>query len=155
MNGNFRPVLADSPAFGLEATIAPGRVQAALRRTGGAIALGVKFREMLPDNLLRRVALDALRAGVPRGHQPMGIEHVDCVVDDAVHQQSKLRFALVDRRELAQARFTLSVRGFCFFAVRDIGPLDKDATDAALAIQDRLIDEVDPASARRAVTGGE
>src|SRR5438270_8975680 len=42
---------------------------------------------MLTDNLLRQEALDPLCASVPAGHVPVGVEHVDRVVDDRLHEQ--------------------------------------------------------------------
>src|SRR5678815_971669 len=37
-----------------------------------------------------RIALDALSAGVPGADVTLGTQHVDRVVDDALHEQSKL-----------------------------------------------------------------
>ena len=59
---------------------------------------------MLADNLFRRVAFDSLRAGIPVGHSAVGVEHVDCIIGDALDQdpetplrieQSLLRVALL------------------------------------------------------------
>ncbi len=44
---------------------------------------------MLAHDLVRAVALDAFRAGVPTDDMPLGIEHDDGIVLDAVHQQAE------------------------------------------------------------------
>ena len=88
-------VLADAPAFFLEPSFALGGLKRLLRLAGCAILLGIELREVLADNLVREIAFDPLRAGIPVGHAAFGVEHVDGVVGDALHQQPELllRFA--------------------------------------------------------------
>ncbi|HET8584985.1 MAG TPA: hypothetical protein VFM89_04535, partial [Casimicrobiaceae bacterium] len=59
--------------------------------------LRVEDREMLADDLVRRITADALRAGVPRDDAAVGIEHEDRVVDDAVDEQPESFFAFCQR----------------------------------------------------------
>ena len=90
-------VLAHAPAFLLEAALAPGGVERLLRLAVAAVLLGVELREVAADDLVRQVALDPLRAGIPVGHAAFGVEHVDRVVGDALHQQAELLLALPQR----------------------------------------------------------
>ena len=46
----------------------------------------VKHPEMLTDDLIGGISLDALRAGVPVGDDPVWIEHVNGVIDDTLYQ---------------------------------------------------------------------
>jgi hypothetical protein len=43
---------------------------------------------MLTDDLFGGVAFEALRARIPVGYDPVGIEHVDGIVRDRVDQQA-------------------------------------------------------------------
>src|SRR6185503_282487 len=58
-------VLAHPPALGLVAADLRGGVERARRQPGGAVALGIEAREVLADDLLAGIALDAPRPGVP------------------------------------------------------------------------------------------
>ena len=62
-----------------------------------AVGVGVKAREMVPDDLGRKVTLDALRAGIPVGHDAVRIEHIERVVDHAVDEQPELAFVVGKR----------------------------------------------------------
>src|SRR6202022_3550407 len=59
----FRTVLAIAPSFLFETALPQGRVQANLRDAGCGILRAVELGEMLSDDFLRRVTLDALGAG--------------------------------------------------------------------------------------------
>ena len=52
---------------------------------------------MLADDLLVRVALEALRASVPARDPTLRIEHVDGVVLDALNQQAEALLTLIER----------------------------------------------------------
>src|SRR6185295_10506352 len=58
-------VLADTPAFGFESPLAGGYSQGAPRHVGGAIFGSEEARKMLADDLVGRIALEALGAGIP------------------------------------------------------------------------------------------
>src|SRR4051812_44339836 len=45
---------------------------------------------MFADNLVRPVALDSLSPGIPVRDDSAGVEHVDGVIGDALHQQLEL-----------------------------------------------------------------
>src|SRR5205814_4104532 len=47
----------------------------------------IELREMLPDDLLSRVLLQPLRAGVPGCNASLRVEHEDGVVLHALHKQ--------------------------------------------------------------------
>jgi hypothetical protein len=49
------------------------------------------------DNFVRQVAFDPLRTEIPVGHPAFGVEQVDGVVGDALHEQPELLFALLER----------------------------------------------------------
>src|ERR1700674_5343447 len=52
---------------------------------------------MLPNDFFRKIAFDALPSSVPVGNNAIGIEHVERIVGDAVHQQPKMPLALSQR----------------------------------------------------------
>ena len=47
---------------------------------------------MLTDDLVTGVALEALRARVPTGHDPLRVEHVDGVIGDRLDQKLEALF---------------------------------------------------------------
>src|SRR6267142_4803153 len=77
-------VLADAPAFGLVPAFAACDVERARRCSGLPILLGIKTAEVLADDLVGGVTLDALRARIPVGDDAARVEHVDGVIDEAV-----------------------------------------------------------------------
>ena len=95
-----RAVLAHAPAFGLEPSLARGGLERAARHARCPVLLGVEAREMLADDLVGAVALDALGAGIPVRDLALRVEHVDRVVGDALHQQAEplLAFAAAPPR---------------------------------------------------------
>ena len=64
--------------------------QIALRLTAGNILRGIEAGKVLPDDFLRRVALDFLCPWVPRHHVAVRVEHVDRVFFHAIHQNVEL-----------------------------------------------------------------
>jgi hypothetical protein len=90
-------VLLHPPALGLAA---PGLPREGELLPGPArlqVLRDVEAREVLADDLAARIALDALRAGVPAGDDALGIEHVDGVVGHAFDQQAEALLALAQR----------------------------------------------------------
>ena len=90
-------VFAYPPALVLEAPLTGGDLQLLCAAAGG---LGrVEAREMLSDDLVGAVALDALGADVPGADAAVHVQHEDGVVLDALHQETKalgvLRVALL------------------------------------------------------------
>src|SRR5208337_4527644 len=90
-------VLTHAPSLGLIPAIAGGAFERLLRRVRSAVLLGVEPREVLSDDLLGAVALDALCAPVPVGDDAIGIDHVDGIVGDAVDQHAIALLALAQR----------------------------------------------------------
>jgi len=79
-------ILAHPPAFGREFAVAQCHFQHSLRHAVAPIAVRVEAREMLADNLLGQVALDAPRAGIPIDDVPLGIEHENRIIGHRLHQ---------------------------------------------------------------------
>ena len=52
---------------------------------------------MFANDLRRSIALDALRAGVPRLHPSIGVQHEDRVVLYGLHKQLQLLLTVVQR----------------------------------------------------------
>jgi hypothetical protein len=81
INDDCRPepgaVLTDSPTLGLEFALSPGGRQCPRRKPGLLVLLGIKPREVLADNFVRKVSLETLRTGVPTGNYAVGVQHVD------------------------------------------------------------------------------
>jgi len=88
------PILAEPPSLPLEMPPVAGGIQRVLGQTGVYILRDMKTRQMLADDLLGAVALEALRAGVPTGDPPRQIQHEDGVISDPFHQQPEAPFAL-------------------------------------------------------------
>ena len=85
-----RAVLAQPPALQLVFADIGGLGEGACRNAGGAVGLGIEAREMLADDLLALIALDALRAGIPAHDIAARIDHEDCVVGHRVDQQGQM-----------------------------------------------------------------
>src|SRR5882672_2493689 len=88
-----RPVLADAPAFFLVAAGFLGDPQRAQRLAVGAVGFGVEAGEVPAEDLLGRIALDALAADIPAGDDPGRIEHIKGVVGDILDQKPETAFA--------------------------------------------------------------
>jgi hypothetical protein len=84
-------VLAHAPAFGLEFACARSRLQRPLGQAGLAIDILVKALEVLSQDLGRRVALEALGAGIPADDVAARIEHVNGVVGHGLNEELKTR----------------------------------------------------------------
>src|SRR6185312_321889 len=101
-----RAVLAHAPRLFFVAAGFARQLQLAHALAGGLVLLGVQDRQVAADDLGRLIADDALGAGVPRRHVPVGVEHEDGVVADAVDEQAQAQLAtaqlLLDAAALAQ-----------------------------------------------------
>ncbi len=97
MGPEERAVLSDPPCFILKAPGCDRGLQAALRLASRLILLAIEAREMLTDDLVRPIALDALRAGIPARDMARRVEHVDRIVRDALDQQLELLLAAPQR----------------------------------------------------------
>ena len=82
-----RAVLADAPAFLFVAALFLGNAQRAGWLAVGAVGIGVEAGEVLPDDLLWRIALDPLTADIPAGHDAGRVQHVERIVDDALRPE--------------------------------------------------------------------
>src|SRR5262249_11138239 len=82
----LRAVLANSNAFVLEASFPRGHFELLVDLALSDVLFGVEGRQVSPDDLVRRVPLDALGAHVPRGDMTARVEQVDRVVLDALDQ---------------------------------------------------------------------
>ncbi|MNT41480.1 hypothetical protein D3C72_1778400 [compost metagenome] len=60
--------------------------QALLRQAAGLVVRAVEAREVPAHDFFLRIALGALRAGVPVGDRAIGMQHVDGIVDDTLHK---------------------------------------------------------------------
>ena len=83
-----RSVLADTPAFRLKFSFTLRGCQGARRQAKFSIFIGVKARKVLADNFMRRVALEPLRARIPRRHNSLGVQQKDCVIRHCLYQQA-------------------------------------------------------------------
>src|SRR5579862_430439 len=73
-------VFADAPSFLFVASVAQRPEELVLGVTGGSFLLRIEDPEVLPDDFVRAVTLDPLRADVPAHDMTVGIEHEDGVV---------------------------------------------------------------------------
>ncbi|MNL46710.1 hypothetical protein D3C87_1694480 [compost metagenome] len=81
-----RAVLAYPPPFSFEAALFAGGGQSALRQARRLVFFAVEAGKVLADYFFLRIALGALRPGVPVGDGAVRMQHVDGVVDDALHK---------------------------------------------------------------------
>ena len=80
-------VLAHTPGFGGEAAGLRGLLQCGFGDASVALLLGIEAREMLADDLVGGVTLDAFGARVPAHDMALRVEHVDCIIHDAADQE--------------------------------------------------------------------
>src|SRR2546425_1828690 len=88
-----RAVLPHAPPFVLVTALALRDLQCPLRLALRHIVRGIERREVLTHDLVGAVPLDALRSGVPAGDPPVGVEHENGAVLDALDQELEGLFA--------------------------------------------------------------
>ena len=87
-------ILANAPALFLVAAAFQCKPERTRGPAGGLICAGVEAGEVLPDDFFRPVAFDALTTGIPVGNHAVGIEHIERIIGDAIHQQTKMSLAI-------------------------------------------------------------
>ena len=98
-----RAVLAHAPALVLEAPGRGGGRQGAARQPRRLILVGVKDGEMLADDLIGGIALEATRAGVPRGDDAIGVQHEHGIIRDRLDEEPEALFFHQLRQALRSA----------------------------------------------------
>src|SRR5579883_1502978 len=88
-----RSILAQAPGFRLETAFPRRRMKRARRRSRRAVGLGIKTREMVPDDFVGCIAFDALRAGIPAYDISVRIQHEDRIVRHAADELPELPLA--------------------------------------------------------------
>src|SRR6478735_10573836 len=84
-------VLADPPAFGLEAADLPRLRERFLRQAGVPVLPGEELREVPADDFVRCVAFHPFGAGIPACDDALGREHVQGVIGNALDQELEPR----------------------------------------------------------------
>ena len=82
-----RAVLADAPAFAFKPAFALRGLSARFGKPGCAILVGVEAGEMLADDFVVSIALEALGTGFQLLTSPR-VQHVDGVIRDRLDQQA-------------------------------------------------------------------
>src|SRR4030095_416986 len=95
-----RAVLAHTPSCLLASSVGRGIAQRLLWKTLGSVLGRVKAGELRADDFFRLKTLDPFRAGIPRSHSALRVEHEDRIVLHAFDQKTKALFALLDRLQL-------------------------------------------------------
>src|SRR5690606_21241217 len=90
------PVFAQAPALVLEAPLPARHLQLVVGPALGERFGGIEDGEVLADDLLGRVALDALGTLVPAHDAAVRVEEEDAVVLDGLHHQPEPLFALAE-----------------------------------------------------------
>src|SRR5262249_53347291 len=88
-----RPIFTDSPPLILEPALGRRRAQLVGGPASVDGVLGVEAGEVLADDLLGPVALDALGPRVPADHPPFGAQQEDGVVPGAFDQEAETLLA--------------------------------------------------------------
>src|SRR2546430_1487707 len=83
-------VLSDPPALLFDAPFGTGDFEIVLRLTILLVLGRIEEREMLADDLVRPVAHDALRPGVPGANIPRWAEHEHRVIRDVADEKGQL-----------------------------------------------------------------
>ncbi|HEU4579628.1 MAG TPA: hypothetical protein VFS67_15325 [Polyangiaceae bacterium] len=81
-----RAILPDAPALALEASLALGHLQLRVADRFPVDLRRIEHREVLADDLLREIPLDALGPRVPGGDAAVEVEDEDRVVPDALDE---------------------------------------------------------------------
>ena len=84
------------PAFAFEVVDGRGCRQGILRLACGAVLVAVEALEVLADDLVGTIALEAFGTAVPAGYRAVGIAHLDAMVGHGVDQAAILRFIIVN-----------------------------------------------------------
>jgi len=92
MRPKVRAVLANAPAFGLESPDFGGGAQDVVGQARGAVVRQEESRIGPADDLVRLIALEAARPGVPGGDRAVGVDHVDGIIDHRVDQHLEALF---------------------------------------------------------------
>src|SRR5690242_16259480 len=71
-----RAVFFDAPPFGFKPALAQGFAQRLNRQTCSPITLGEETREVLSDDFVGVIALDAFRTRIPARHNTVRVQHV-------------------------------------------------------------------------------
>ena len=131
-----RAVLANPPALGFVAARLPGRLERVRGHAGVEVLGGVEAAEMLADDFVGRITLDSRGARVPVGYAPVRVEHVDCVVGDALDEQPEPPLG-VEQRELClplRRHVARDLGEADELAVRAVDPVEHDARPEARAV---------------------
>src|SRR5688572_20567075 len=91
-----RAVLAHTPALGFIFALFTGGAKRARRQSGLAILVGEEAGEMLADDLVGFIALEAARSRIPGGDTAVRLEHIEGVIGDRIDQ--KLEFLVRNMR---------------------------------------------------------
>ncbi len=100
------------------------------RQASRLVFFGIEARKMLSDNLVGRVALDALSSRIPAGDIAFRVKHVDRVVIDALNES----------RNCSSLRFRTSSATFRSEIAGNLRKADK----VAVGIPDRIDDDMRP-----------
>src|SRR5439155_1682066 len=84
-----RAILEHAPPFVLVTALPLRDLQCPLRLALSHVVRGIERREVLTHDLVGAVPLDALCSGVPAGDPPVGVEHENGAVMDALDQLSE------------------------------------------------------------------
>ena len=108
----------------------------------GTILRRVELAEIVTDDLLRGIDLNALRARVPVGDEAVPVEHEDGIFGHAVHQQLEAVFHPLPlgglRRSGADLLLHLDVQGV------HLGPVEPDRADAVLDLEPHQLGHAGP-----------
>ncbi len=83
-------VLANTPAFGLEPAGLGSGPQRPFRKSSRPVLRRKESCVGAANDLRRLVAFEALCPGIPRYNQPLRADHVDGIVDHALHEELQL-----------------------------------------------------------------
>src|SRR4029077_15747706 len=91
-----RPILAHSPTVCLESSLPSRNHQRTLGQPCLSIGRGVEHGEMLPNDLLRLIALDPLCSRIPVGDNAFCIQHINGVVRHAPDKKPEPALTLTE-----------------------------------------------------------
>src|SRR5580693_7782572 len=89
----FRTVLAHTPSTIDKATLSGSHPKLVVGPSALSYIFRIKYRDVLPYDLVRRVAHDPLSSGVPCRNAAVGVGHIDGVIGDALDEEAKALLA--------------------------------------------------------------
>ena len=130
-----RAILSYAPPLVFESTLGGRLLELDLGPASLDLPERIEAREVVAQDLVLPVTLDAFRARVPADDASFGVEHEDRVVDDAFHQRPEMLLALREPRVASPCDRALRFSGLASFCHSSICGVCSRATSGIIPIR--------------------